>query len=85
MAYTGRGQKYGDSNSDTAALVLWAVNIALAFGSTQINATFEKTNTEITAAYQEAEQEYRDLEERIAETDDAIAQLEARIAEMEKK
>ena len=82
--YTGHGQKYGDSNTDVAAIVLWAVNIALACGSTQINANFQKTNDTITASCQEAEQELEDLEARIAETDAAIADLQAQIAELER-
>ncbi|MBQ4506127.1 MAG: hypothetical protein II971_02620 [Firmicutes bacterium] len=84
MAYTGRGQRYGDSNSDTAALILWVVNVALAFGSTQINSTFEATNAELTEQLTAAQQVYEETETSIAEADDAIAELEARIAEMKR-
>ncbi len=84
MAYTGRGQKYSDSNNDYTAIAVWVLNIALAFGSRYVANYYGGLQEDMTAYYQEAEQKLEDLETRIGEADALILDLQAQIEAAEK-
>ena len=79
MAYTGRGQKYSDSDNDYTAIAVWVLNIALAFGSRYVANYYNGLQEDMTAYVQVAEQHLDELQERIDAADKTIEQLQAKL------